>query len=157
MPIKTGWRDAPLAFCNLPKAFKHNTICDINSIQTHNHLARKRTLNCFAKLAKWLTCVVSTYLYGIHLNFRYRACFEEGVSWHSGNYKVYIHSETCTWHDNNTGPLLSRGHQNSNKNDSLLLLFDSLWKVKANYMVWDNKHNILFFCVKMFKASGDSF
>ena len=101
MSIKTGWRDTPLTFCNLAKAFKHNTICDSNSIQTHNHLVRKRTLNHFAKLAKWLTCVVSTYLYGIHLNFRYRACFEEGVPWHSGNYRVYIHSEMRTWHDNN--------------------------------------------------------
>ena len=101
MPVKTGWRDAPLAFCNLEKAFKHNIICDCNDIQTHNHLILKRTLNHFAKLAKWLTYVVSTYLYGIHLNFRYRACFEEGVPWHSGNYRVYIHSEMRTWHDNN--------------------------------------------------------
>ena len=101
MSIKTGWQDAPVAFCNLAKTFEHNTICDSNGIQTHNHLVRKRTLNHFAKLAKWLTCVVSTYLYGIHLNFRYRACFEEGVPWHSGNYRVYIHSEMRTWHDNN--------------------------------------------------------
>ena len=100
MPIKSGWRDVPLAFCNLAKAFKHNTVCDSNSIQTHNELVRKRTLYHFTKLAKWLTCVVSTYLYSIHLNFRYRACFEEGVSWHSGNYRVCIYSEMRTWHDN---------------------------------------------------------
>ena len=30
---------------------------------------------------------------------------------------------------------LSRDHQNSNNNDSLLLLFDDLWNVKTNYMV----------------------
>ena len=34
-----------------------------------------------------------------HLNFRYRPCFEQGVSWHSGNYRVWIHSDTSTWHD----------------------------------------------------------
>ena len=34
-----------------------------------------------------------------HLNFRFRACFEQGVPWHSGNYRVWIHSETRTWHD----------------------------------------------------------
>ena len=85
----------------LSENIKHNTICDSSDIQTHNHLVRKRTLNHFVKLAEWLTCVVSTYLYGIHLNFRYRACFEEGVPWHSGNYRVYIHSEMRTWHDNN--------------------------------------------------------
>ena len=36
-----------------------------------------------------------------HLNFRFRACFEEGVPWHSGNYGVWIHSETRPWHDKN--------------------------------------------------------
>ena len=35
-----------------------------NWTRTHNHLVHKRTLNHFAKLARWLTCVVSTYLYG---------------------------------------------------------------------------------------------
>ena len=34
-----------------------------------------------------------------HLNVRYRAFFEQGVPWHSGKYKVYIHSETRTLHD----------------------------------------------------------
>ena len=36
-----------------------------------------------------------------HFTFRFRACFEQGVPWHSGNYRVWIHSETRTWHDNN--------------------------------------------------------
>ena len=35
------------------------------------------------------------------LNFRYRACFEQGVLWHSSNSRVWVHSETCTWHDKN--------------------------------------------------------
>ena len=38
--------------------------CDSNKIQTHNHLAGKQTLNHSAKLTKWFSCVVSTYLYG---------------------------------------------------------------------------------------------
>ena len=29
------------------------------------------------------------------------ACFEQRVPWHSGNYRVWIHSETRTWHDKN--------------------------------------------------------
>ena len=37
-----------------------NYFCD--GTRTHNHLFRKQTLNHFAKLAKWLSCVVSTYL-----------------------------------------------------------------------------------------------
>ena len=28
-----------------------------------------------------------------HLNFRFRACFEQEVPWHSGNYIVWIHSK----------------------------------------------------------------
>ena len=36
-----------------------------------------------------------------HLNFRYRACFEQGVPWHSGKYRVWIHSKIRTWHDYN--------------------------------------------------------
>ena len=36
-----------------------------------------------------------------HLKFRFCACFEQGVPWHSGNYRVWIHSETRTWHDKN--------------------------------------------------------
>ena len=37
----------------------------------------------------------------IHLNFRFRICFGQGVPWHSGNYGVWIKSETRTWHDKN--------------------------------------------------------
>ena len=35
-----------------------------NRIQTHNHLICQQTLNHLAKLAKCLSCVVSTYLHG---------------------------------------------------------------------------------------------
>ena len=34
-----------------------------------------------------------------HLNFRYCTCFEQGVPWHSGKYRVWIHSEMRTWHE----------------------------------------------------------
>ena len=36
-----------------------------------------------------------------HLNFRYRTCFEQGVPWHSGKYRAWIHFEMRTWHENN--------------------------------------------------------
>ena len=38
-------------------------LSDYDRIRTHYHLIRKRTLNHLAKLAKWLSCVASTYLY----------------------------------------------------------------------------------------------
>ena len=36
-----------------------------------------------------------------HLTSRFCGCFEQGVLWHSGNYRVWIHSETRTWLDKN--------------------------------------------------------
>ena len=36
-----------------------------------------------------------------HLKFRYHACFEQRVRWHSGNYRMQIHSLTCRRHDKN--------------------------------------------------------
>ena len=39
------------------------SLTDSNRIRTHNHLVRKRTLIHLAKLAKWFSCVVRTYLY----------------------------------------------------------------------------------------------
>ena len=76
---------------------------------THNRLIRKQTPNQFGPPACWLNdwvfvcelcgCGFEPRYY--RLNFRYRTCFEQGVPWHSGNYRVWIHSETCTWHDKN--------------------------------------------------------
>ena len=34
-----------------------------------------------------------------HLTFRFRSCFEQGVPWHSSNFRAWIHSETRAWHD----------------------------------------------------------
>ena len=31
----------------------------------------------------------------------FHVCFEQGVPWHSGNHRVWIHSETPRWHDMN--------------------------------------------------------
>ena len=39
-------------------------LSDCNGTRTHNHLICKRTVNHLAKLAKWLSRAVTTYLYG---------------------------------------------------------------------------------------------
>lgn len=44
-------------------------------------------------------------------------------------YRKHLNTILFIW------PSFSRGHQNSNSNDSLLLLFDGLRKVKADYVV----------------------
>ena len=87
-------------------------------------LVRTRKVNCLAKLAKWLSCIVSTCISCIWLcvlfmsharfrvnllsvesilcNFKDQACFEQGVPWHSDSYRVNIYSKRRMWHDNNT-------------------------------------------------------
>ena len=40
------------------------SLIDNNGIRTHIHLVCKRTLNYWAQLAKWLSCVECIYLYG---------------------------------------------------------------------------------------------
>ena len=47
-----------------PKILKKIKCCDCNRNWTHNHLVRKWTLSHLAKLVKWLSCIVRTYLYG---------------------------------------------------------------------------------------------
>ena len=76
------------------KTFLEIYFCDTKDIRTHNHLVRKRTLNHLAKLAKWLGCVVSTYLYSAFdcMLLIYHVRVSE---W------IWIHSETRAWHDNN--------------------------------------------------------
>ena len=39
------------------------SLSDFNWSRTHNHLVHERTLNHLTKLAKWMNCVVSIYLY----------------------------------------------------------------------------------------------
>ena len=56
-----------------------------------------------------------------NLNFRFRACFQQGVPWHSGNYRVRIHSETRTWHDKNIQSVI------------ILLFIWYWWKAKLEY------------------------
>ena len=59
-------------------------------------------LQLTASLAKWFVYELRGSGFGSscsHLNFKFRACFEQGVPWHSGNYRVWIHSETRTWYD----------------------------------------------------------
>ena len=59
------------------------TLSDCNWPRTQNHLVLKWTLNYLAKLANWLNCVLSTYLYGAfdcmflscHMSCKFKALF----------------------------------------------------------------------------------
>ena len=68
---RTSFRVNPhrIVYLNVKKLLARSrchiwSLTDSNEFRTHNHLVRKRTLKYFAKLAKWLSFVVSTYLYG---------------------------------------------------------------------------------------------
>ena len=78
--------------------------CDWTRIQ--NHLVRKRILNHWPVWPNGWAFVYELSRSGFesscsHLNFRFHACFEQGVPWHSDNYRVWVHSEMRTWHDKN--------------------------------------------------------
>ena len=70
-------------------------LSDCNWTRTYNHLVHKQTFNHLAKLTKWLSCVVSSYLCGA-FDCMFLSC-HGCVS----DYTVCIHSETHTWHDKN--------------------------------------------------------
>ena len=59
---------------------KTQTLIECNWTRAHNHLVDKRTLNHLAKLAKFYELGGCGFEYSCsHLNFRFRACFEQGV------------------------------------------------------------------------------
>ena len=94
-----------------------NNLFHCNWTRPQNHLVRKRTSEFWVFVYElsefWVFVFVSVRLrtgsgfeYSCsHLNFRFRACFEQGIAWHSGNYRGWIHCETRTWHDKNIQPL----------------------------------------------------
>ena len=80
-----------------PQAFfactsqEHHTC---NGTWTHNHLVHKQILIYELNGCGFKSCCS-------HLNLRFQACFKQGVPWHSGNHRVWIHSEMHMWHDRN--------------------------------------------------------
>ena len=91
------------------------SLIDCNRPWSHNHLVCKRALGYLVKMAKWLNCwllLCKLKRCGFesrcdHLSFRYRACFKQGVSWNSGNYRLWIQSEMRTWPDRNIQSFLN--------------------------------------------------
>ena len=122
-----------------PNKLESNFNCDsdCNWTRTQNHLIPKGILHHLAKLGQngWV------FVYKLsgsgfesscsHLNFRFRACFEQGVPWNSGNYRVWIHSETRTSHDKNI--------QSFNCDTNLLMTMSS--------MLLSNKKNLAIGCL----------
>ena len=118
-------------FSQCRNSLRHQLYC--NWTQTQNHLVCKQTLNHLAKL--WPIGWVLVYkLSGSgfesscsHLKFRFRACFEQGVPWHSGNYRVWIHSDMRTWHDKNIQSTVFITNQTSPSTPSIA---EILWNIQ---------------------------
>ena len=55
-------------------------LSDSNRTRTQNHLVRKRTLKHSGKLAKWLSCILSTYLYNA-LDCMFLSCHVRVSEW----------------------------------------------------------------------------
>ena len=53
---------------------------DYNGTRTHNHLVCKQTLNHLAKLTKWLSWVLSTYLYDA-FDYMFLSCHTRVSEW----------------------------------------------------------------------------
>ena len=69
----------------LKEGAKSEVLSDCNWTRTNNHLVRKRTHDHLVFINKQF---VKEHFVNEHFNFRFRACFEQGVSWHSGNYRM---------------------------------------------------------------------
>ena len=74
-----------------------------NGTRTQNHLVCKQALNY---LAKWLSVRLRTKWLWVwvqlqSLKLQILRLLKQRVPWHSGNYRVWIHSQTRTWHDKN--------------------------------------------------------
>ena len=79
--------ESTLYIClNVKKLFARSrreiwSLSNCNWTRTQNHLVRKWTLNHLAKLTKWLSCVLSTYLYGAFdcMFLPCHVCFSEWI------------------------------------------------------------------------------
>ena len=79
----------------------HNTLSDCNWTRNHHHLVHKRTLNHLAKLVSWLSCVVSTYLYGA-FDCMFFSCHVRVSEWiHTLQLPDFRVTLTHTWHEKN--------------------------------------------------------
>ena len=79
--------------------------CSGNTLRTP--ASRSNAINRFSSIyekCKWLQRDSNPQPLGCGFESRCglnRACFVQGVPWHSGNYRVYILSKTRSWHDKN--------------------------------------------------------
>ena len=72
-------------------------LCHVHVYSQHSSIIWPVWLNSWAFVYELSGCGFESVC--SHLNFRFRDCLEQGLPWHSGNYRVWVLSETRTWHD----------------------------------------------------------
>ena len=91
------WIHSEMRMCDMIRTYSQMHLTD--KYLQHSAIIWPVWLNGWVFLYKLVGCGFNPRY--IYLNVRYRACFEQGVFWHSGNYRVWIHSEKGTWHHKN--------------------------------------------------------
>ena len=82
-----------------------------------------------------------------HLNFRFHAWFEQGVPWHSGSYRVWIHLETRTWNDENIQSFILKVYFVLNPFDTAdCHYFASNLRLTLLVKVFFTKQHVMLFC-----------
>ena len=94
-----------------PRTTSFRKLCSVGSLWNGYVIWQEHTVKCTVQRstqntvqsAKWLMFVYELSGSGLEsscsqLNFRFRACFVQGVPWHSGNYTVWIHSDSVWIH-----------------------------------------------------------
>ena len=99
LPIKAGWQDASLGFCNLSKAFKHNMWMQRN--WKPQSLSSQMNTQPLCQTGQMIDLRCDYLFVRYPLKLQISRLFREGIPWHSWNYRVYIHFGMRTWHDNN--------------------------------------------------------
>ena len=94
---------------NIECRFTLKCLCDMIRTYSEIHRSDKCSQLSWIIWSVWPNGWVLVYQlsgYGFesscsHLNFRNNTCFEQQVPWHLHEYRVWINSETCRWHDKN--------------------------------------------------------
>ena len=79
---------------------RYNKKLPIDKYSQHRSILWPVWLNGWVFIYKLSSCGFESRCIDYY-KFRYCACFEQGVPWHSGNYRVWTHSKRHTWHDRN--------------------------------------------------------
>ena len=108
------------------------SLSDSNWTRTHNHLVRKRTLNDLAKLTKWLSCAVSTYLYGV-FDCTFLSC-HVGVQGTSCSKQA--RNLNCKWMQLNANPKPLSSETNTHPFSQIGQMTELRWELLSTRCIW---------------------